>query len=580
MFKQLISYNKWLVLTALVVLTTNLSFGQKFVGKSSVEGNTPELNETIEVTYKLISKSNSVNLYNPKFSLSRSNFKGFQLVDQYQARMGMEITSEGITIFNYKVFLKCIELGDQTIPGLTIGFKGQSYKTSPIQIKVKKGVVDNSIKEAMELRIQTNSNNCLIGESIKCDIVLYSAYHVLEGSFTPNPTFDGFIAEEIKETEKQKTKKINGVKYNLYHLKSYLLTPTKSGKLPINGITLNSVVNTGRGIAQKKSISQYKSINVKQLPNGAPLGFNGLVGEFSLTQKTDKKELAVNDAVTLRIKIKGTGNLSSMEDIKLKLPSSFESLPPNVISKISPTPFGFNGSKGYEFVAIPRQPGRFTIPSAEIVYFNTKTKQYETLKTKPFHIKVTGKADTQLAGSYDSNNKSTVELQASDIRYLKPSTELSSEHETIYFTGSKVHYIILFISILCFTIGGYFFKEKQYSSSELKAAKRDKANKTASKYLKHAQEAISGNDGDFYQAIDKALSEYLLGKLMIEKSQLNKTSITSLLSGKQVPEELIKKVNTVSDQCKMARYSPLNISKETMLHEAEAIINELEKTIK
>ena len=570
-----------LLLSFLLVLTLGVN-AQKYVATSSVNTTSPELNEKIEVTYELFAQGNSVRLNNPKFGIESNSFKGFTIEQHGQPRgnffdMG---SRNGISVFKYKYILKPTNLGKQTIPGLSISFNGKEYKTKPIIIKVVKEVRDNSITSQLELRFTPNKSSCYIGETVRYDLYYYSAYDIWDISLSKVPEFNGFIAKFLESKERAKRKKINGIVYNVQKIGSYILTPTESGVLKIPQLGVTIAVRTRRGMQQQTVKSKAKTFKVKSLPAGAPKDFDGLVGEYRLSQKTDKKVIATNDAVTSRITIKGSGNLAAMQDISIKYPSTFEALPPTNTEKINSNPFGYSGVKTFEFIAIPRQPGRFEIPPVEVPFFNTKTKKYQVLKSKAIHIQVTGKGISDLSSNYNHSNKETVTMQGSDIRYLKTNTLLLSNGMKNYYTGSVVYYALSGAGIICFLIGGFIFKERLYSSDELKNRTKSKANKIASKKLQAVENLLKQDSKDFHSELDSAMSDYLKGKLMLEQNQMDKQTIKKILIEKNIPDTLVEQTIKISEQCKMARFSPLSISKNELFTDAKAVINQLENLLK
>lgn len=577
-------YIRSLFCTLLLLCSVNVT-AQKSYAESSVNNSTPELSETIQVTYTLHYKGKPSR--NGNIDIEAQEFKGFDVgrtgqTQSYSNRIENGKISRDIQ-FNITALLKPKQLGELTIPGLTLTYLGEKYPTEPIKINVVKEYKDNSIVDNIELRFVPSRKSSYIGESVRFDLYEYRSIHIYDLQ-VQIPEIDGFIIKQLESKDRGKQKKINGVPYQITKLTSFILTPIKSGPLKVDPIKINYHFRTYSGFETKEVSSPSSFFQVNNLPGGAPKNFNGLVGEFSLTQKTDKKKLPVNDAVTTRIKIKGSGNLSSIEDFNLDQPTSFEVLPSTNTEKISTGPFGFSGWKNFEFVSIPRQPGRFTIPSVEIPYFNTKSKQYETLTSKPIHINVTGAGNTDVAihsNTPNQTNQESVELKGNDIRYLKDVKELQSlKGEKSYFAGSSIYYLLSTLGIASILFSIYWFREKKYSNAETNSIRKNKANKKAGKFLKEAKSELNKDSSKFYEAVDFAISEYLLDKLTLERSQLNKATITSSLTDKGISETLIQQINTVSDQCKMARYSPISTSKQELYENAESIINELESKLK
>ena len=141
-------------------------------------------------------------------------------------------------------------------------------------------------------------------------------------------------------------------------------------------------------------------------------------------------------------------------------------------------------------------------------------------------------------------------------------------------------YLIISISILGFLFGSFAFKKRLLSKAEIKSNKKAKANRVAKKHLKNAQKELNGDKSKFYQLVDDALNNYLLGKLMIDQSQLKQKIITEELNKQNVNQDLIDETLKISNDCKMSRYSPLILAPNEMFIKAEKVINELENQLK
>jgi hypothetical protein len=85
-----------------------------------------------------------------------------------------------------------------------------------------------------------------------------------------------------------------------------------------------------------------------------------------------------------------------------------------------------------------------------------------------------------------------------------------------------------------------------------------KADRLAKKYLSNAKKSL-GKKEEFYIALEKALHNYLKGKLHIQTSDLSKEKINELLANKRVENEAIVDFNKILESCELARYTPIDI---------------------
>ncbi len=562
-------------------LSCSLFAGGSFKGITEIEGSEFEVGEEFVVSYKLAAKG-SYSLSNPQFSLDGAKFNGLEVIRQGQDR-SFSFGFGDNAVFTYKYVLKGNKLGNYTVPAITINMNGKSYPTQSKKISIVKKSKDTGVTGDLMLQLKPNKTSVYVGQPIRCDLQWYSSFQTQGFRLKELPKFDGFVVKALEAKTKSKLKTINGKKYLTGKSYSFILTPIKAGTVKLPVVKGDIYLTTGRGFFQqtepREITSNSVSLKVKPLPS-APKGTSNpiLVGQFKLKTRLDKKELNVNDAVTIRLSINGSGNLNAINDLEINFPSAFETLPPTVKNNVKTDLSGIHGSKTFEFVAIPRQPGTFTIPSIKISAFNPKQKKYYTLNSNPVTIKVTGSGSLD-ANPYSSAGGKDVEIQGSDIRYINEVEKLSAEKKSDY-TRSLFQYLVLALSLITFGIGSFTFKTRLLSKSEVKSKQKAKANKVAKKYLKSAQKEINGDKSKFYALVDDALNNYLLGKLMIEQSQLKQQTITDEFKKQHVNESLIEETLKISNDCKMARFSPLVLAPNEMFLKAEKVINELENQLK
>ena len=123
----------------------------------------------------------------------------------------------------------------------------------------------------------------------------------------------------------------------------------------------------------KELVSQPATINVKPLPSGKPASFSGAVGDFTMTADINTDHVKANEAVTIKVKISGNGNLKLVKNPEVAFPNDFDIYDPKVESDTKTTTAGVSGSKTIEYMAIPRYNGNFEIPAIQFSYFDTKS---------------------------------------------------------------------------------------------------------------------------------------------------------------------------------------------------------------
>ena len=467
------------------------------------------------------------------------------------------------------------------------------------------GDVQKQLKDNVFVRIVADKNNVYIGEKITATIRLYFRLNVANLAMPKAPTFNGFWSQEIQIPKDQKPhiETLNGQQFNVVDIQQYNLYPQKSGALQITPAELNMIVQAvvqrggGRrsfwdnffGNQQVQNLSYKASsnnlaINVKDVPEaGKPKDYNGAVGKFNYEVKLSGKEGKTDDAITYTVKLSGTGNLKTIELPKPELPNEFEVFDPKAKEDLSNGAAGMSGSKQYDYLIIPRQPGDYKIPGTSFSYFDPSAGKYFSLSSPELALKITGEPsknpNTNIAAI---TNKEDVAALGSDIRFIKIKTD-KLEIKSSPFFGSAGYVGLMATPFLLF-VGLIFVKKRNEDlAADVVGAKKRRATKLAKKRLATAEKHLSKNDKTgFYDEVSRALWGYLGDKLNLDQSQLSKDNVEENLLAKQVKTETIAKLKSLINTCELALYSPIGAGDEMKqnYNTAIALITDLEEEIR
>jgi len=417
---------------------------------------------------------------------------------------------------------------------------------------------------------------------------------------TKLPEFTGFLKQELEQGEVQtELEHYNGRNYQTAVLYRTVLYPQHSGDIQIDPARFEVVIRV-QTQQQVRSIfdnffATYTNvtrmltapgvtIHAAALPKGKPAGFSGGVGKFSLTPSISQTEVQTNDAVTIRLDITGAGNMKLLKTPSIDWPEGFEPYDPKVTNNFSTSTAGMSGTKSIEYLAIPRNAGEYTIPPVTFSYFDIEDKQYHTLRTPEYTIRVKrGAGESSVSAGSTANGgavyyapKEDIKQLGSDIRYidtkpLKKNTERKVQHTDLIW----LFYVVpLVLAILILIVLRKQIKE----NADAARVRYKRANKVAQKRLKAAAAALQANDKDrFYEEIERAAWTYLSDRLSIPTAELNKDNIAALLAQKGVSETLINEVKNVLSTAEFARYAPTTDHAMDDLYRATTqLINNLE----
>ncbi len=411
----------------------------------------------------------------------------------------------------------------------------------------------------------------------------------LEGKM---PDLTGFHTQEIPTPQQKnfQVENINGRAYRTVTWSQYLMYPQMTGELEIPSITFKGIVvqqnrsvdpfeaflNGGSGYVEVKCNIEAPGlkIQVDPLPT-RPANFSGGVGKFNISAQLSKKEVKTGDPVTLRVVVGGTGNLKLIKQPMVEFPKDFDKYDPKVTDKTKLTSSGVSGNMVYDFLAVPRSPGKYKIPPVEFVYYDTQANAYRTAKTQGFELTVE-------KGDGRNTSASFATPKDNDIHNIKQG-QAEQRIGNDYFFDSTAYWISLLIPLITFITLLILFRKRAIDNADVVKKRGKHANKMATKRLKTARQLLSkGKSDEFYDEVLRALWEYVSYKLNIPVEQLSRENIKEQLLSRQVDGNTINLFLSALDECEFERYAPGDASgnMEKTLRSAMTAITEIENAMK
>ncbi|NOY76345.1 MAG: protein BatD [Calditrichaeota bacterium] len=521
-------------------------------------------------------------------------------------------------------YYRATRAGAFTIPPIVVKVKGKTYKTNPLTLLIQSrtpsqpppvaggqqpsanprtgtGAKSRS-NSTLFLRALVNRRKVYQNEPVVVTFRIYTRVSVTGYGVKSLPRTEGFWAEDIPLPPRPQTRNeiLNGVKYVVADLKKMVLFPTAPGKKVIDPMVVTCQVqirNTRRsrdifddffnddffGKQVERDIqSQPITITVLPLPEeGKPADFSGAVGTFNMTAKLSKDSVKANEAVTLTVKISGTGNIKMLPEPKVTIPPDFERYEPKITEKINRTATGVHGYKTFEYVLIPRFPGEQRIAPISFSYFNPVKKAYQTVHSPEFVVHVKPGAESVVSLG-EGLSKEDVQLIGKDIRFIKtqPPEFQKINH---FFYKTAFFWLIVFFPLI--VLGGAFgYKRYQDRLTENVAfARSQKANQIAKKRLQNAKKMLAvDTQKEFFAEISRALLGFFGDKFNLPTAGIMTDEVEKLLRDRGVDEETIRRYLDCLRTCDFQRFAPANSTLEDMkrcFDDASQAIIRLEKVI-
>lgn len=292
-------------------------------------------------------------------------------------------------------------------------------------------------------------------------------------------------------------------------------------------------------------------IQVKPFPEAnKPASFSGAVGNllFKATLDTDKAN--TGDAIKLRMRVSGQGNIPLIDLPQVSLPPSFEVFEPQTTDKVNAADNGLSGSREQEIVLIPRSPGVFKITVPEFSWFDYQSGQYKSVPAQELMLHVEG---TQLAGtpatSGGRSDKKEVTLLQDDIRYLKRNAwdaRYTEEKELPWWP-----FILPYGAGIALFLLRPVVRRRQAATAH-PSGKR--AVRAAMHILKQAEEALEKQDyARVYDLCSRAFYQFLHDRFGLPLHAADRSDIRMVL---QHRPEAAQAILDILNRCEAARFAP------------------------
>ena len=500
---------------------------------------------------------------------------------------------------SYTYIIKPKRKGELIIGAASIKLNGATLNSKmmkvvvldPVEMPKNPNDPEYIAQQNIHLVAEISKGKPYVGEGIYVEYRLYVSENisVYDTSVTEAPQYNGFWNQEIKVGGfPVKMGKYNGEDYRYIVLQKALLIPTRTGKLTIDPMKMDIVIGVPTGRAdffgnvitknvRREFASPKKVIRPKDLPlDGKPDNFTGAVGQFNFDVSLSKGVLKTNESSQINVAVSGKGNLKLFELPEVKTPVELEKYQPERKEKVKITTEGLQGSVADIYTVVPQYKGKYKIPSIGFSFFNPKTKKYTSINTEDLYVDVTEGKELEIKTS--GVQKKVVVLTGKNFRYIQTKSDFET-NETNDFYKSNLFYILFFLPLILIPIIIIIDKVNEKRNSDVAGLKSRKAERLAKKYLSEAEEKL-GEKEAFYVALERALHNYLKGKLDVETVDISKENITKILESKNTREESIKRFIDVLKSSDFARYTPVtNTEMKQELERAKKILVELDKQL-
>lgn len=430
-----------------------------------------------------------------------------------------------------------------------------------------------------------------MGEQVTLTFRFYQAINLWDQPKLEWPNYVGFTVEDLPPNSRY-YENVRGRRYLVTEIRRALF-PLSSGKITIDSPQLtikpddfgNSFDPFGffdRDLRDSMKRGQPKiltagaiTLNVKPLPEvGRPTDFNGAVGKYSLRIQTDKDSVGVDEPVSLKFVLSGTGNIRSIPAIKLPELPDFRVYDSGNTESISNSNQIVSGTKTFEQAIIPKTSGVFEIPSLAFSYFDPVFGAYKTVSTPPLRIKATGEGLADVGGA----PKNIIGRGKKSLGYII--TDFPRSEKSVDLSGSFMFWFIQVLPLVAVAAAIFYRSHSRRLLADRGYARRIGAGRRLKAIFRKASDLkMRGDMAGFHGALYEAIVGFLADRLNLEKSGL---TIDDIKGRSEIPVSLKNDLVSFLEKCQSTRFAPGGLERnraEQALARAGEIVDQLEKAL-
>ena len=493
---------------------------------------------------------------------------------------GVRSTETGISFI-----LRPKRTGLLTIGSASIEVNKKKLYTKQLQVSVLKGERKTGEgTQAAFIRAETNIKEAYPGQQILLDYKIYiqPKYFKQGHQVETTPDYSGFFAEQLNYYRSMQ-EVVNGVSYVSMTLARVALFPQRSGNLEIPPLVLLLDIGErrsnpfGMGLAPVERLrieSNKLIVKVNPFPDNAPDHFIGVAGKYAIQVDANRNEMTTDDALSLKLTIRGDGDIKQVGIPKLAGVDSFEVFNPNVLSEVLQDSGNgaMTGEKVIEYLLTPKAPGTYEIP-LQFSYFDPDSKSFVLSGQDTLRVTVgKGSNKPSIAGGSGAGKKDVL---------MPPLSGLGSYRNGQYWVSSPVFWAVTslpFLGLLGFTLVRRWQTREERMDPVTVRERRTR--RVVDHHLSAARAHLqAGNHKALFGEVSRALNAYLGHKLGIPPAKWSKDRVREQLQDAGVDTAIVSQVMEVLQTCEMALYAAQDkqAAAQKVFEQAAGIIRDMEE---
>lgn len=492
--------------------------------------------------------------------------------------------------------------GKIAIGPITVEVSGKQYDAGSVTLDVVAGrpgaAGGDAAGNQIRLELTAGKTQVYVHERLPIRVKLMVGQVRVTDVQYPTIGGDGFALDKLPEPDQRQEQTGEGVFQVLDF--ATVLTPLRSGAMTVGPAKMGlSMMVRGRGRRggffddpffggeqrRLEITSDPLELTVLPLPDaGKPADFSGAVGSFGFEVKAAPLEVAAGDPVTVTYTIRGTGSLDNVKPPAIPASDGLRVYPPQQTNAGAKAAAANVAERTFEQVVIPERAGTLDLPTLRFSFFDPATGTYHTASHPVIPLVVSpraaGNAPSHVVAAAPPVAAPKAETLGHDLVFIKDAPgDLVPIGARRW--RSPLFWSFQIVPLLAWLAVVLVDRRRQRLHGDAGYARFTRAGHEARRALDVAKDALRpGNQAPFYDAVARALSDYLAAKLQLPPGAVAADTVAAHLASRGVDTAVADRLRALFAHCEQVRFAPATATDADMqrtLDEADAVIRALER---
>lgn len=326
--------------------------------------------------------------------------QGMSLLASDRAQSFSWVNGRSTTVVTFQFELGAENPGDYRIGPIRVRVGSVDYLSDALPLKVTRASATPLTVTAVtsgapaRLVVDVEPQRPYVGQLVQLSMRLVQTSDLADSRAYSAPATPGFWSEswgepvEYRALVSGRTAGVTERRARLYPLAPGTATIGSASLVVLPAPSSDDPFFGRGGMARPVEIrSDSVRVAVRPLPGGAPAGFENAVGDFSVSWGLDRGHTSQDEAVTLRLDVRGTGNLPLLHTPPLDLPD-FEVFASTVDDSFAPSGEIAPGRRRFQWTLLPRRAGTLELDRPAFAWFDPEPAAWHSAALPPLRIEV------------------------------------------------------------------------------------------------------------------------------------------------------------------------------------------------